>query len=64
MGIILMKKLVELKSVLFGKGKSMTELAKETKIPRTYLSMACSGRMHLTDEEKLAVPSSEIMKGV
>jgi hypothetical protein len=53
-----MKKLVNLKSVLFKEGKSMKKLSKETGIPLAYLSMACNGRMVLTDEEKLTIANS------
>jgi transcriptional regulator with XRE-family HTH domain len=50
-----MKKLVNLKSTLFENGKTMSELSKETGIPRAYLSLACSGRMLLSDDEKAAI---------
>jgi transcriptional regulator with XRE-family HTH domain len=54
----MIKKNVKLRAAFFESGKSMTEVAKETGISRPYLSMACNGRLVLTDEEKFLIAKS------
>jgi hypothetical protein len=54
----MIRKNLKLRAAFFESDKSMSKVSKETRIPRPYLSMACAGRLVLTDDEKLAIAKS------
>jgi transcriptional regulator with XRE-family HTH domain len=48
----MVKKNVRLKSLMFERGFKLSELAKETGIPRSYLSMGVNGRYVFSEAEQ------------
>jgi len=50
-----MKKNLHLKMALFEQGVTQDQLAKETVIPRSYISQAIHGRYVMDDEQKIKI---------
>ena len=53
-----MKRNVALRMAIFETGKTITEVAKESKVHRSLLSMATTGRYILDDEQKERVAAA------
>ena len=54
----MIKRNVKLKAAMYVSGKTQTLISKETGIPESYLSMACSGRLNLNPEQQVKIANA------